>query len=145
MTTIFADGSCLGNPGPGGWACLIRTEEGDEVLSGGEAITTNNRQELRSILEGLKHLPVGETVTVVMDSRYVIDGFDKNWVKNWQKNGWVTASKTPVKNRDLWMALYDEVSRRNVTWKWVRGHSGHLENDIVDAEAKRQAELVRSK
>lgn len=144
MIEIFADGSCLGNPGPGGWACIIRQGEDSRLLSGCEEQTTNNRQELRSALEGLLNTPDGSLVRMVMDSRYVIDGFEKNWVKSWKKNGWKTASKAPVKNRDLWEALHLAVEARKVTWEWVRGHSGHRENDVVDAEAKRQAKIAQT-
>lgn len=143
LITLVADGSCLGNPGPGGWAALIRTDEGERLISAGVALTTNNRMELTAVLEGLKEIPITSQVHVLTDSRYVIDGFAKGWVKNWKKNGWKTASKGGVKNRDLWEALEDQVNHHMISWEWVKGHNGHVDNERVDAEAQRQAQLAR--
>ncbi|MEM7569908.1 MAG: ribonuclease HI [Pseudomonadota bacterium] len=133
---IFSDGACSGNPGPGGWGALLRYGDTEKELCGGEAETTNNRMELRAAVEGLNALKRACDVVVTTDSTYVRDGITK-WVHGWQKNGWKTAAKKPVKNDDLWKALLEAVSRhRSVEWRWVKGHAGHRENEIADALAR---------
>jgi ribonuclease HI len=128
---LFADGSCHGNPGPGGWAALLEYEGRQRELSGAEAATTNNRMELRAVIEGLSALREPCEVQVWTDSRYVVDGMS-TWLASWKRRGWRTADKKPVKNEDLWRSLDEAATRHRVTWHWVRGHDGHPENERVD-------------
>ena len=132
---IFTDGACSGNPGPGGWAAIMRAGGHERELSGGEKATTNNRMELLAIIRALEALKVSSAVTIHTDSRYAMDGATK-WMKNWKKNGWKTADKKPVKNEDLWRALEDAAADHAMTWRWVEGHSGHAENERADALAR---------
>jgi ribonuclease HI len=132
---IFTDGACSGNPGPGGWGAILRAGGHEKELSGGEKATTNNRMEMMAVIQGLAALKAASTVTLYTDSRYVLDGATK-WIKNWKKNGWKTADKKPVKNEDLWQLLEVEAARHAITWKWVRGHDGHPENERADALAR---------
>ena len=136
---IFTDGACRGNPGPGGWAALLRTGEKEREISGGEPLTTNNRMELRAAIEALNALKRPCTVEIHTDSVYVRDGIMK-WIHGWMRNGWRTADKKPVKNAELWQELLDAESRHEVRWHWVKGHSGHAENDRVDALACAEAD-----
>ena len=131
---LYTDGACSGNPGPGGWAALLVYGKTEREISGGEAHTTNNRMELTATIEGLKQLKKPCAVTLYTDSKYVMDGFTQ-WLPGWIKKGWKTADKKPVKNADLWQALQAEAARHKITWHWVKGHSGHKENDRVDALA----------
>jgi ribonuclease HI len=139
---IFTDGACKGNPGPGGWAAILRMGPHEKELVGGEPETTNNRMEMTAILRGLTALNEPCAVTVHTDSRYVIDGMTK-WIFGWQKKGWVNAAKKPVANEDLWRELQAAARPHKVSWEWVKGHSGHPENERCDAlasaEAARQA------
>ena len=128
---LFTDGSCHGNPGPGGWAALLEHDGRRRELSGAEPATTNNRMELRAVIEGLKALREPCEVEVWTDSRYVVDGMS-TWLANWKRRGWKTADKKPVKNEDLWRSLDDAAMRHRVAWHWVRGHDGHPENEMVD-------------
>lgn len=139
---IFTDGACRGNPGPGGWAALLRTGDKEREISGGEALTTNNRMELRAAIEGLNALKKPCRVELHTDSNYVRDGITK-WIHGWKRNGWRTADKKPVKNADLWEALLEAAARHQVTWHWVKGHSGHPENDRVDTLACAEADAQR--
>ena len=132
---IFTDGACSGNPGPGGWGAILRTGTHEKELSGGERATTNNRMELMAAIRAFEALKSPSTVTIHTDSRYVMDGVTK-WIVNWKKNGWRTADKKPVKNEDLWRALDTAVAPHKVTWRWVKGHNGHAENERVDALAR---------
>ena len=132
---LFTDGACSGNPGPGGWGAILRTDGHEKELSGGEAATTNNRMELMAVIEGLNALKKPSAVTVFTDSRYVMDGA-MTWLANWKKRGWKTADKKPVKNEDLWRALDDAMARHTLKWEWVRGHTGHVENERADALAR---------
>lgn len=134
---IFADGACSGNPGPGGWGAVLKCPELglEKQLSGAEKNTTNNRMELRAVIEALRALKVSCDVVVTTDSRYVVDAFLKNWLGSWQRNGWRTASKQPVKNIELWKELLEAASKHQVAWKWIRGHNGHPENEIADSLA----------
>jgi ribonuclease HI len=128
---IATDGACKGNPGPGGWGALVRSGMAEKELSGGEKLTTNNRMELTAAIEGLNALKRPCRVKLSTDSRYVMDGLTK-WIKGWQKNGWKTAAKQPVKNADLWQALLDAAAPHRIDWVWVKGHAGHPDNERVD-------------
>lgn len=134
---IFADGACSGNPGPGGWGAILRCPDlgMEKELSGGERETTNNRMELTAVIRALQALKRPCRVTVTTDSRYVVDAFRAGWLANWQKNGWRTAGKQPVKNKELWQALMEAAKPHDVTWKWIRGHAGHVENERADGLA----------
>jgi ribonuclease HI len=131
VVEIFTDGACRGNPGPGGWGALLRSGDHERELRGGEVETTNNRMELTAAIEALRALRHSCKVTITTDSVYVRDGITK-WLANWERNGWRTAAKKPVKNRELWQALASEVARHEVQWFWVKGHSGHAENERAD-------------
>jgi len=128
---IFTDGACKGNPGPGGWGALLRFGDKEKGLCGGEAPTTNNRMELMGAIEGLRALTEPCEVKLTTDSQYVRQGITQ-WMHGWKKNGWKTAAKKPVKNEDLWKKLDEQVARHQVSWFWVKGHSGHRENEIAD-------------
>ena len=133
---IYTDGACRGNPGPGGWGVVMRFGDNEKELWGGEHNTTNNRMELTAAIEGLKALKRGSLVTLTTDSKYVRNGITQ-WITNWKIKGWRTANKQQVKNQDLWQQL-DELSQyHNITWHWVKGHSGHRENDLADVLANR--------
>lgn len=138
---LFTDGACKGNPGLGGWGALLRFNSVEKELCGGERETTNNRMELLAVIEGLRALNRGCSVAVTTDSQYVKNGITQ-WIHNWKRNGWKTAAKKPVKNEDLWRALDEQVSRHKVTWKWVKGHSGHPENERADQLANRGIERL---
>ncbi len=133
---IFTDGACRGNPGPGGWGVLLRFGGVERELYGGEPDTTNNRMELRAAIEGLKALKERCRVTLTTDSVYVRNGIT-SWLDGWKKKGWKTAGRKPVKNVDLWQLLDEQNQRHDVHWAWVKGHSGHRENDIADLLANR--------
>ncbi len=138
---IFTDGACRGNPGPGGWGALLSYKGTEKELYGGELMTTNNRMELMAVIKALEALTKTAQVMVTTDSQYVKKGISE-WIKNWKRNGWKTASKKPVKNADLWEHLDDLVNRNDVTWAWVKGHSGHPENERVDALANKGLESI---
>ncbi len=137
--TLFTDGACLGNPGPGGWAVIIEESGRRRELSGGWAGTTNNRMELKAVIEGLKALPHPHRVHVVTDSRYIHDALVQGWLRRWQKNGWKTASKNAVKNQDLWKELAELIHKHQVSIEWTRGHQGHAENERCDHLARKAA------
>jgi ribonuclease HI len=135
--SLFTDGACSGNPGPGGWGAILRSGDHERELSGGAAQTTNNRMELTAVIEGLRAVKRPALVRIHTDSRYVMDGATQ-WLKGWKARGWKTADRKPVKNEDLWRALEAEVARHErVAWEWVRGHNGHLENERADELARR--------
>ena len=143
---LYTDGACSGNPGPGGWAALQRySKEGEvheKVLSGSEAHTTNNRMELMAVIGGLSDLTEGCVVAVFTDSKYVCDGMSK-WIHGWKKKNWVSSTKEPVKNKDLWLLL-DALSFKHVlSWHWVRGHNGHAENERVDILARLEVDKIK--
>lgn len=140
---LFTDGACLGNPGPGGWAALLRYKGAEKELAGGEKLTTNNRMEMMAVIEGLKALTRQSTVEVFTDSQYVQKGISE-WIHGWKKRNWRTADKQPVKNADLWQALDAAQSGHDVTWTWVKGHAGHAENERVDQLARAEAEKFRA-
>jgi len=133
---IFTDGACRGNPGPGGWGALLRYGDNERELCGGEHETTNNRMELMAVIKGLSALQRPCEVRVTSDSTYVLKGIQE-WMPNWKKKGWKTASKKPVKNVDLWQQLDKLVEMHSIDWQWVKGHSGHAENEIADQLANR--------
>jgi len=135
---IFTDGACKGNPGPGGWGAVIRSGEHEKELSGGEPDTTNNRMEMMAAIEALNALKRPCLVILTTDSVYVRDGITK-WVHGWQRNGWKTANKKPVKNAELWQALIEAVKRHDIEWHWVKGHAGHPENERADVLASNAA------
>ena len=128
---IFTDGACKGNPGPGGWGSILRMGRHEKEMSGSDPQTTNNRMEMTAVIKGLSALIEPCEVTLYTDSKYVIDGITK-WVHGWKRNGWVNASKQPVRNADLWHELIEAAQRHKMTWEWVRGHNGHIENERVD-------------
>ena len=128
---IFTDGACRGNPGPGGWGALLRFGGEEKTLFGGEQDTTNNRMELTAVIEALGALKRPCDVTLTSDSTYVLKGIQE-WMPNWKKRGWKTASKKPVKNVDLWKKLDVLIVEHKIDWKWVKGHSGHPENELAD-------------
>ncbi len=136
----YTDGACSGNPGPGGWGALLLARDGDTVvrereLSGGEPLTTNNRMELLAAINALEALERPSTITVVTDSAYVKGGITE-WLPNWKRRGWRTAGGEPVKNDDLWRRLEEAAARHTVTWRWIKGHAGHAENERADALAR---------
>ena len=133
---IFTDGACRGNPGPGGWGALLRYGDNERSLWGGEPDTTNNRMELMAVIQGLLALQRSCEVKVTSDSTYVLKGIQE-WMPNWKKKGWKTAAKKPVKNADLWKQLDRLVELHSIDWQWVKGHSGHRENEIADQLANR--------
>lgn len=138
---IYTDGACKGNPGPGGWGALLRYGAQEKELFGGEAHTTNNRMELMAVIEGLGILTRACDAIVYTDSQYVKNGIE-SWIHGWKRNGWKTADKKPVKNADLWQRLDTEVARHKVTWRWVKGHSGHEFNERADQLANRGVDSV---
>jgi len=131
MVEIATDGACKGNPGPGGWGALLRFGGHEKELSGGEALTTNNRMELTAAIEALRVLTRPCKIRLSTDSKYVMDGLTR-WIHGWRKNGWRTADKKPVKNAELWQALFAETQRHEIEWVWVKGHAGHPDNERVD-------------
>ena len=135
-TEIYTDGACRGNPGPGGWGVLLIANQHRRTLHGGDPETTNNRMELTAAIEALNALKGGQRVVLHTDSKYVMDGINE-WLPNWKKRDWKTASKKPVKNKDLWQALDEAVARHEIDWRWVRGHDGNPGNEEADGLANR--------
>lgn len=133
---IFTDGACRGNPGQGGWGALLRFGDDEKELCGGEAETTNNRMELMAVIQALSALKRPCDVILTSDSTYVLKGIQE-WMPSWKKRGWKTAAKKPVKNVDLWKLLDDAIQGHTIDWRWVKGHSGHAENEIADQLANR--------
>ena len=129
---LFTDGACSGNPGPGGWGAILRFGTAEKELSGGEAVTTNNRMELTAVIEGLSALKEPCAVKLTTDSKYVADGVTKGWAESWRKNGWRKADKKPALNPDLWEKLLDLLKIHQVEICWVKGHAGHIENERCD-------------
>jgi len=131
---IFTDGACRGNPGPGGWAALLRKGDTEKMISGAQETSTNNQMELMAAIQGLEQLKKPVRVTLTTDSQYVRQGITK-WIAGWKRNGWITSQKKPVKNKELWQRLDIAVAEHQVEWLWVKGHSGHRENEMVDQAA----------
>ncbi|WP_182111566.1 MULTISPECIES: ribonuclease HI [unclassified Actinotalea] len=140
VVEMWTDGACKGNPGPGGWGAWMRSGERERELCGGEPETTNNRMELTAVIEGLRALTRRCAVTLHVDSTYVMHGMTR-WLPGWKRNGWMTGSRTPVKNKDLWQALDEEVRGHDVTWVWVKGHAGDPGNERADALANRGVDV----
>lgn len=139
---VFTDGACLGNPGPGGWAALLRWGTREKLLVGGEVATTNNRMELLAAIHALEALKRTCRVSLTTDSRYVMQGIEQ-WLPRWRRRGWRTADGNPVKNQDLWQRLAAIADTHQVSWHWVKGHAGHVENERVDKAARAEAERIR--
>lgn len=139
---IWTDGACSGNPGPGGWGALILNGDTRKELSGGDPATTNNRMELLAAIEALQAVDTGPKVRIHTDSTYVKDGLTK-WIHGWKRNGWKTASKKPVKNKDLWLALDEVCAKHDLEWRWVKGHAGDEGNERADALAREGAKAAR--
>ena len=137
---IYTDGACKGNPGPGGWGAILVYNGMEKVISGGEAATTNNRMELTALIEALACLKEPCHVVVTSDSKYVIDGLEKGWAKSWQARGWVKSNREPALNPDLWERLLALCAPHQLTYRWIKGHAGHAQNERCDALAVREAE-----
>lgn len=144
---IYTDGACSGNPGPGGWGAILRCDNppAEKEISGGEPHTTNNRMEILAVVNAVELLKVSCNITIYTDSKYVCEAFQKRWVNNWQRNGWLTASKQPVKNRELWERLLAALQKHKVGWQWVKGHNEHPENERCDRLAVRAREAVAAR
>ena len=132
---IYTDGACSGNPGPGGWGAILTYRDSCKEISGGEAVTTNNRMELMAAISALEALTRPSRVELHTDSAYLKDGITK-WIHGWKRNGWKTADKKPVKNAELWQRLDDARNRHEIEWRWVKGHAGHAENERADELAR---------
>ena len=141
LVTIFTDGSCLSNPGPGGWAAVLRWRDNEKEIVGHEADTTNNRMELKAAIMGLNAVTRAMPIALHTDSRYVMNGVQV-WMPRWKENGWKTASKKPVANQDLWEQLDQAVQRHDITWHWVKGHAGNEFNERCDQLARSAAESI---
>ncbi|MED5348453.1 MAG: ribonuclease HI [Pseudomonadota bacterium] len=140
---IFTDGACRGNPGPGGWAALLRSQGIEKMLSGAEPKTTNNQMELMAAIQGLEALKRTSSVALTTDSQYVRQGITQ-WIHGWKRNGWKTSQKQPVKNKELWQRLDAAVESHDVQWHWVKGHSGHEENERVDQAANDAIDVMQA-
>ncbi|MEM7046458.1 MAG: ribonuclease HI [Pseudomonadota bacterium] len=146
IVSVFTDGACLDNPGPGGWAALLRWGTHERALTGSAPQTTNNRMELSAVIQALAAITPGVEICITTDSQYVQRGITQ-WIENWKRRGWRTAARKPVLNQDLWQALDAQVHRHQaaagtIQWQWVRGHQGHTENERVDGLARQAAEAV---
>ncbi|MBS0357663.1 MAG: ribonuclease HI [Proteobacteria bacterium] len=144
LIEIFTDGACRGNPGPGGWGAYLRYSGHEKKLNGSEPHTTNNRMELSAAIHALAALKKPSQVVLTTDSQYVKDGITR-WISNWKKNGWKTADKKPVKNMDLWQELDKLIQQHQVAWHWVRGHTGHPENELADLLANQAIDELLKK
>ena len=140
---IFTDGACRGNPGPGGWAALLRSQGVEKMFSGAEQETTNNQMELMAAIQGLEALKSASSVALTTDSQYVRQGITQ-WIHGWKRNGWKTSQKQPVKNKVLWQRLDVAVAKHQVEWHWVKGHSGHEENERVDMAANDAIDVMQA-
>ena len=143
QVTIYTDGACSGNPGPGGWGAILRYQNIERAISGGEASTTNNRMELTAVLRAFSLLREPCEVTLCSDSKYVMDGLSKGWAKSWKRNGWRKGDKKPALNPDLWDALLTVTAPHVIHYQWIRGHAGHPENERCDAMAVAESQKFR--
>lgn len=143
MVEMFTDGACRGNPGKGGWGAVLRYGDKEKHIYGGEENTTNNRMELTAVIMGIKALKKPTQVAITTDSKYVKDGITQ-WIHNWKRNGWRTSNKKPVKNAELWQSLDEVLQQHEVSWHWVKGHSGHPENELADQLANRGIDELNS-
>lgn len=141
-TIVYTDGSCIGNPGPGGWGAVIESPAGTREMSGGATSTTNNRMELMAAIRALEEIQPGSPVRLVTDSRYVMNGIT-SWMDNWRRRNWRTANGKPVKNQDLWQRLEQAAAKHDVTWQWVRGHTNDPGNERADALARAASDAAR--
>jgi ribonuclease HI len=141
---IYSDGACRGNPGPGGWGVVLRYKKNEKTLYGAEPLTTNNRMELMAAIQGLESLKRPCKVRVTTDSQYVKNGITE-WLPNWKRRGWKTVDRKPVKNADLWQRLDEAAARHEVEWHWVRGHAGHVENEMADQLANRAIDELQTR
>ena len=142
QVTLYTDGACSGNPGPGGWACVLLYKGTEKELFGGELETTNNRMELTAVIEGLKALKESCSVELYTDSKYVLEGTTK-WLQSWEEKGWKKADKKPVLNVDLWQVLSGLLKQHEISWHWVKGHAGDAYNERVDALAVQQRDSYK--
>ncbi len=140
QVSIYTDGACKGNPGPGGWGAILRYKGLEKEISGGEANTTNNRMELTALIKALELLKEPCEIIVTSDSKYVIDGISKGWAAGWKKRGWIKSDKKPALNPDLWDRLLTLTAPHSITYKWIKGHAGHAENERCDTLAVLAAE-----
>lgn len=138
LVKLYTDGACLGNPGPGGWCCILRSGTHEKILRGGEAQTTNNRMEILAVLEGLRALNRSSRVEIYSDSQYVLKGINE-WLPGWVRNNWKNSQKKPVANADLWQEMLAEIEPHQISVHWVKGHAGHPENELCDSIAKEEA------
>jgi len=137
MIEVYTDGACSGNPGIGGWGVVILlNKDAPILLHGGELQTTNNRMELTAAIKALNYFHKSESIKIITDSKYVKEGIEK-WIINWKKNGWKTASKKPVKNKELWIELDKQIAKHNIAWEWVKGHAGEIYNEKADYLARK--------
>ncbi len=141
---LFTDGACSGNPGPGGWGAILRYQGREKALSGGEAQTTNNRMELTAVIRGLEALKEPCRVRVTTDSRYVVDGIEKGWARSWRAKGWIKGDRKPALNPDLWGRLLDLLEQHEVSFRWIKGHAGHPENERCDRLAVAEWEKFKA-
>ncbi len=139
QVTIYTDGACIGNPGPGGYAAILQYKDQEKVICGGLSDTTNNRMELSAVIEGIKALKVSCEVHIYSDSAYIVNAVNKGWIKGWQRSGWHTSDNKPVKNQDLWVELIRLMENHKVIFHWVKGHSGDLMNERCDQIATSEA------
>ena len=134
---LYTDGACSKNPGPGGWGFVLIHEQRKRKCSGFESDTTNNKMELTAVIKGLNYLTKPSQVVVYTDSQYVMKGFTENWIKKWKSNQWKTSTRQDVKNKELWIELVEQVEKHDVTWQWVKGHSGNEYNEMCDEYARK--------
>ena len=143
QVTIYTDGACSGNPGPGGWGAILRYRSIERAISGGEAETTNNRMELTAVLRAFSLLKEPCEVTLCSDSKYVMDGLSKGWAESWRRNGWRKSDKKPALNADLWQQLLEAVAPHKIHYQWIKGHAGHPENERCDAMAVAESQKFK--
>ena len=136
---LYTDGACSGNPGPGGWGAILTYRSAEKVMSGGEALTTNNRMELLGVINGIEAIKEPCRVELISDSKYVLDGLSKGWAETWRANGWIKSDKKPALNSDLWERLLDDISIHEMTYTWIKGHAGHPYNERCDSLAVAEA------